>query len=459
MPIFTRRRLQAMLNDLAPRLDEAKGKDLLRRLENKRVEQALPAEMELALLWGLLQLGDVEVEPEWFALGRLPDAYSELLFAPHPAAIEIAAISDASLAQEDEMRRTASLLCEAANRIRRGEGHHLHFHFGEESGYTPQGYARRRRVDPKFTVTDVVAAELRAWITSAGSVAQRAPLRVTAGRTDLVVTWHEHKQSRHSNFFSTMPAEAYSLTDNPVHSTLKAKADQLKSANFQGVRCLLLADAGSRLLRNPNESMRSPGAVTGRQIIDSFLAQPKCGLDVVCVFSPRRHRDFMAVTRKPLTWQVSTFVRPGVEVASSGLETLASALPRPRFEGYQARSLQQQAAYAPDSRGWYVGTNITSGRTKMTISISLRALLDLLAGRLTQEHFQHAIGMDASRGRANLFKLCLERGEVISAIRLEPGGVDEDDDRFVIEFAKDPSASALSIGRTGGDATPSTDAP
>lgn len=58
MPIFTRRRLQAMLNDLAPRLDEAKGKDLLRRLENKRVEQALPAEMELALLWGLLQLGD-----------------------------------------------------------------------------------------------------------------------------------------------------------------------------------------------------------------------------------------------------------------------------------------------------------------------------------------------------------------------------------------------------------------
>lgn len=51
MPIFTRRRLQAMLNDLAPCLDEAKGKDLLRRLENKRVEQALPAEMELALLW------------------------------------------------------------------------------------------------------------------------------------------------------------------------------------------------------------------------------------------------------------------------------------------------------------------------------------------------------------------------------------------------------------------------
>lgn len=161
MPVFTRRRLQSMLNDLAPRLDAAKGKDLLQRLGNKRVEQALPAEMELGLLWGLLKLGDVEVEPAWFALGSLPDAYSELLFAPRPADIEIAAISDASLAQEDEMRRTASLLCEAANRIRRGEGHHLHFQFGEESGYTPQGYVRRRKVDPEFKVTDELEVRRR----------------------------------------------------------------------------------------------------------------------------------------------------------------------------------------------------------------------------------------------------------------------------------------------------------
>jgi hypothetical protein len=61
--------------------------------------------------------------------------------------------------------------------------------------------------------------------------------------------------------------------------------------------------------------------------------------------------------------------------------------------------------------------------------------------------------------RANLFKLCLDRGEVISAIRLEPGGIDEDDDRFVIEFSKDPSASALSIGPTERGAIPSIEEP
>ena len=448
MPIFTRRRLQAMLDELESSLTEAKCTDLLRRLENKRVEQALPAEMELALLWGLLQLGDIEVEPEWFGTGRMPDAYSEMLFPAHPAVVEITAVSDASLSQEDEMRRTASHLCEAANRVRRSLGHHLHFQFGEESGHTMQGYVRRRKVDPEFTVSSDIAQQLAAWLKTTGDAAH-APLRITRGKTDLVVTWHKLKQSRHSNFFSSMPAEAYSLIDNPLRSALKAKAEQLKSEDFSGVRCLLLADAGSKLLRHLNAGMRSPGAVSGRQIVESFLAQDGCGLDVVCVFSPHRDTNFMSFPRKPLTWSASAFVRPGVDVAMDGLTKLASVLPRPRFEGYQARSLQQQAAYAADARGWYVGTHIASGRIKMIISISARAFLDLLAGRLTPEQFNHMIGMDGSRSRANLFKLCLERGEIISSIKIEPGGLDEDDDRLVVEFSKDPSASRLSRNGRG----------
>jgi hypothetical protein len=203
MPIFTRRRLQAMLNDLAPRFDRARGNDLhlLRRLENKRVDQALPAEMELALLWGLLQLGDVEVDPEWFAIDSQPDGYSEMLFPPHPAVVEIAAISDAGLAQEEKMSRTAQLLCEAANQFRRGEGRHLYFRFGETRRDTPDGYVRLRKVDPNFTVTAEVAANLRTWITSGGSMARRAPLRIVSGMTDVVVTWHEHKWPPNCNFW------------------------------------------------------------------------------------------------------------------------------------------------------------------------------------------------------------------------------------------------------------------
>ena len=86
-----------MLNDIQPHLHASKGIDLLRRLENKRVEQALPAEMELGLLWGLLQLGGIEVDSAQFGTDRRPDAYSEFLFLGRSAIVEIAALSDASL--------------------------------------------------------------------------------------------------------------------------------------------------------------------------------------------------------------------------------------------------------------------------------------------------------------------------------------------------------------------------
>ncbi|MGE4088358.1 MAG: hypothetical protein AB7F93_09760 [Immundisolibacter sp.] len=62
-----------MLDDLSDRMDLAKLSDLRARLESKRVDQALPAEMELGVLWALSKLGEVEIEPEWFG-ARRPDA-------------------------------------------------------------------------------------------------------------------------------------------------------------------------------------------------------------------------------------------------------------------------------------------------------------------------------------------------------------------------------------------------
>ncbi len=444
MPIFTRRRLQAMLYELTPHFDEFKGSDLIRRLESKRVEQALPAEMELALLWALLQLGELEVEPEWFGTGRVPDAFSERLFDGRPAIVEITAISDAGLAQEDDMRRTASIFCEAANKILRGAGRHLHFTIGEESGYTVQGYVRRRKVDSEFAISSEVLSRFTSWLGDSSS-SIRSPLEIRDGKTHVVVTWHEQRQSKFSNIFSSMPAEAYSLTNNPLCSALKAKADQLRSADFDGVRCVLLGDAGSTLLRRLDSSMRSPHSYTGRQIIENFLGKPDCELDVICAFSPHRSPNFMSVHREPLTWRMTVFARPGVTVSLLGLEALRAALPRPRFEGYQARSLQQQAAYSTSSRGWYLGTHISSGREMMTISISARALLDLLAGRITPDQFNHMVGMKETPTQKNLFKHRLDLGDVISSVRIEPGGVDEDDDRLIIELSRDPSAAPLTL--------------
>lgn len=83
----------------------------------------------------------------------------------------------------------------------------------------------------------------------------------------------------------------------------------------------------------------------------------------------------------------------------------------------------------------------------MTISISARALLDLLAGRITPAQFNHMVGVKETPTQMNLFKHRLDQGDVISSVRIEPGGIDEDDDRLIIELTRDPSAAPLTLSK------------
>jgi len=84
----------------------------------------------------------------------------------------------------------------------------------------------------------------------------------------------------------------------------------------------------------------------------------------------------------------------------------------------------------------------------MTISISARALLDLLAGRITQEQFIQK----TMNGHQNQFQYHLNQGDIITAITIERSGLDEDDDRLTVEFSRDPSTAPLvRMGRNGND--------
>lgn len=110
MAIFTRRRIQAMLNDLRPLLDGNKRADLVAGLNNKRVEQALPAEMELALVWAMRDFDCLEVEPAWWVNGKKPDAYVEGLLPDRPAVVEIASTNDNSISGQQLMDRCSQTI-------------------------------------------------------------------------------------------------------------------------------------------------------------------------------------------------------------------------------------------------------------------------------------------------------------------------------------------------------------
>jgi hypothetical protein len=444
MAIFARRRLQSMLDDLANALDAPKARDLINRIESKEIEQALPAEMELGIVWAVAQLGPAEIEPYWYGTETLPDAFSEHLIRGHQTIVEVAGLSDAALHGDEGMRNASRKISHEAGRIRRGAATRLSYYFFEDNRAVGNESIRSVCVPRGLSITPYIRGALEHWLKgrdrSAGDT-----IRLKEGELDVVVTWHDTPQSRY-NFWSSMPPEIRSLRNNYIYGALRRKAKQLKSAEFTGTKCVILADVGSTALRYVDRRDHMGRVFNGGQIISAFLGQENPGIDVVAAITPNRARHRLDNLEATIEWKMVVYSRQGVTIDLSGFSALARVLPPPQLEGYQARQLDEQGVFAPKRRGRYLGMNLTWQKgEKSEIRFSARALLDTLAGRETPERLMRI----ASVGDNNIFKLHLDRGETISSIRLESGGKDEDDDWVVVEFRDDAAARALSL--PGGD--------
>jgi hypothetical protein len=442
MPLFTRRRLQSMLDDLPARVTATKLHDLLSRVESGQVEQALPAEMELALLWALSTLGEIDAEPEWWADERRPDAYTESLVPNHPAIVEIAAPSDNSISGVEAMDRIACQLSDCASRVRRRVGPFLYFRFREESGYANGSYFRRRLAPNDFQLTASAEALIRQWVES-GEM-NRTRLRIVEPGLDVEIEKTSHKQLRFYNIWSSMPPEAHSVEDNPLYKLLVRKIDQIKAARPNVLRFIFLADVGSTLLNHLGkfgEIDNTRRRVSGREIISHVVSKYGDRIDAVVAFVPVR--QLFSWKQYEPRWRTFVTTRPGLTIDTTGLDRMVAALPKPRFEGYQARSLFQQGAFSPVASAWNVGMRVESKGSAMKVKFSARALLDLLAGRITADQFRFRLG--ERKGDKNLFKLWLDAGQTLSRVEVESGGIDEDDDYLVLHFSDDPAARLLKL--------------
>ncbi len=233
-----------MLDQLAPVLVEGKGKDILGRLNHpKNVEQALPAEMELALLWAIHSLGDLEVEPEWWGDSKRPDAITDTLVPGRTVAIEIAATNDNAISGEEAMDAIALQVSAAADRAEKGVGHFLYFTFREESGYLAGQYIRRRLAPKGFMLPETLSKTVQDWVSSGRS--ERERLRLQSTGLDVEIERKAYRQTRYHNIHSSMPPETHSVDDNPLYDLLRRKKRQLKAAAPGTLRKIFVADVGS----------------------------------------------------------------------------------------------------------------------------------------------------------------------------------------------------------------------
>lgn len=433
MSIFSRRRLQAMLNDLGPLLTAQKANDLVARLEHKRTEQAIATEYELAMSWAVSRNFSTEIEPDLF--GSRPDLVATDLFS-RPTVIEVTALSDVGFSGENDMRRAANILTAAANRIKKGSGKHLYFTFPEHRVMRKGKSMRERRVTADFALSNALEQLLAGWLVGAGPGAR---LQLEDQTIGVVVEWKPYVHPLF-NFFSSMPAIADDLEDNVLFKALKSKAKgQLKEISGDYLRCVFVCDAGCRLLDAGFRTTRRGFEFSGEEIIYHFLKRKD--VDIICVFavSPWQPRNYSA---KPRHWVVNARSQvPLTPAEDDQLRRICASLPRPHLSGYQARSRHLQGMFRPDGKGQYLGTTTSTSGVfgPVKFKMSVRALQEYLAGRLDQKYFSDIIGGE----KPNQFAHLLDTGYQISAARIEPGGLDEDDDQIELTFSFDPAASKL----------------
>ncbi len=421
-----------MMDDLRPLLDSKKANDLLARLSNDKPEQALAAEMELGLLWGIQQVADIEIEPTLPNSSRRPEALSTGLF-DRPSYIEITTLSDGKLSGEENMQRATQKIVDFANTIDKGRGNYLYLTFSETSSWSGNVFTREHCVTSDFQLDQVLKDQIFTWLKNS-SDSERIPLRLKNERIDVVIESKSHRQRQGFNFFSSLPPLAYDIENNPLFGRLEDKGDQLSGVSVGALKVIFVADGGSRLLRLLRQRDHLNRYKSGAEIIEHFLH--KSSVDGVCVFSPFRQSSFLSSSDN-LSWRVSLFSPNDRPLPEEKLRKLAGTLPAPRLEGYQARSLQKQGVFTPSARGWYLGSEITTGEP-LTMKISARLLQEYLAGKISPEQFKRF-----ARGENNQFQRWLEQGYTLSNAKFERAGIDEDDDYVIFEFLPDPAASPL----------------
>jgi len=437
-----------MLDDLSTYLDQEKARDLVQRLESKKVDQALPSEMELAILWAIANTGDIVVEPEWWGDTRRPDAVSETIVLGTQVAVEIAATTDNSISPEEAMDRVALSITDFCNRLSKGAGYHLYFRFGETTKRIDGRSFRQVLAPSDFQLNEALGMGLREWMREDRFKSQK----ITLSEPGLLVEveWTKPRQTRYHNIWTSLPPQAYSLEENPLFALLRRKADQLRAATTGTVRIIVVADVGSTLLNRMGEiGEGDPGGrnFSAPQIIHHFVQSYSRKIDGVVALSPRKELRMGSSERK---WMARGFYTNAGKDACVALAKILEALPLPRFAGYQARSLFRQGCFSPKSMGWYLAISMESklrdkndpdsGRQE-SVRIPARMFLDLMTGRITEAQFRYLLG--ERNGEVNFLASSLSKGLTISGAEMAPRNLDEEDDHIILHFSDDPAARSL----------------
>ena len=375
MAIFSRRVLQRLINENARFLLPRQTKEHVRRL-NSAGESSLDAEWEVVVLNAFSKLGRVIHEPD---LGSRPDIYFVSEAEPtHSFIADIATISDRGLEEQYPVRALWERLTKiVSDRGLRPDS--LFLKIGGEYGsrFNPEhksvlGLPPNKRDFDEF----VFNAEFYEWLERLATprYAERS-IHIKNEKADLLISYNPSQR------FSTLTHVSYtrltSLVQNTVYNRLEEKVGKLTKAKFNGPAGIILCDGGCSYLTTKGDW----ASYRVDDVIRYFLsAQPL--ISFVMTVRIEQHFGFDAHR------ETITKVYPGVTFDALGQDVKESLVKLAKIMPEAEQSAANAVNMLRASQG-NVGDSFIGGLTvgDGEIKISARALLELLAGRISQEDF------------------------------------------------------------------------
>ncbi len=440
--IFARRSIQSFIDGLQGVLPQDALVKLVEKL-NRNDRASLDFEWEIAVLFALNRVGTIAYESNHGG-----SSYPDVTFSlPSKESIgfvaDITSVSDRGLEEESPTRLFSETLHKKARALSIPGG----FQYRIEGAPEGRHYRDRkvklaipsRKQLPGFLEKHVVP-----WLKEIKTKGlKEADITIEHA---IVITYRRDATTSGGGYPSY--TAAYSLTRNPLYTSLKSKASQLRNSGFDGCRGIILCDGNCDLLKS---RMIGSANYSNHQIIGAFLRE-NSSISFVCtlwieqvggVFNRPSHRQLV----------MNLFLNPGARFALQSelvkaLQEIPTQLPMPVNDALNASHRIEEGKYG-EGQSNYGGYTVSIGNTSASIRISARALLELLAGRVDPKKFaeDHDFALQTTgTGMNNPFETALSMGFATENIVVEPQP-DHDDDWITFKLrGPDAATSPFRVG-------------
>jgi hypothetical protein len=425
MGLFSRRTVNRLLQENRRFLPDDKVGLHINHLNGRSAVQRLTTEWEVAVLNGLAKFGSVRHEPK---LSGKVSVDLLLAWKERTALIEVTTVSDRGLDEANPIEQ----LCKELIKILRERGLNADKFYVSVNGNGKELFLGGPKAQlclprPEKFHAVIFNAEFQNFLNKVKSLPQKLSFRVKVGsEADVTITFDPAQNSfGYTHLAYTVP---FTIHSNPVYNRLKSKAGQLGKAGFEGIKGIILCDAGCQMLTRQGHWGLDLG---GAEIISAFLKQEDSVgfIIVLSVESDGTHRlgpDHLRIVGK-------TYVNPRQRGSSPLFDDLCrelvSQLPRPETTPINGSDTEDLG------RSFFGGGSVSGNKIKM----SARTVVGVLAGQITSEEF-----LEENKLFAEHFTRMLRNGCTIAEVRIERTERDDDWIEFVFSDP-DPAISPFRL--------------